>query len=427
VGRPPVADRAGEPAPSPTNVWLRARTLFTMHWMEGALLLGAAVVILGALGIGRFGYPAILPFMRQGLALTNTQMGLLTTGNLSGYLLTSVVAGFFVAHVRPLSLVTLCLLTLAAALALTGWAAGFPWAFAMQTVAGAASGGCVVVALGLVSSSFSRGARGLATGLAISGAGVGLIVSSVLVSLVQAEGQSSAWRQSWFSLGAAVVAATAVSAFLLAASGVADGATATVEAPAENRSAAYRSTFVWHIAFASTFFAFAYVSYSTFYVEFLLRETGLDQNTASHLWSMVGVSSLLSGVAWGWLSDVWGRKPSLGLAFLALGTAIGMAVLSHAFVVLLLSAALFGITVWSTLAIIVAIYADQLPPQQAPAAIGLTMLVFGLGQVGGSFLAGRLADLTGSFRAVFTIASVAAFIGMAIVLLLQLPRGREAD
>jgi len=48
------------------------------------IVVGAGTIgVMGALGLGRFGYTVILPAMKDGLGLSYGQMGLLGTGNLA--------------------------------------------------------------------------------------------------------------------------------------------------------------------------------------------------------------------------------------------------------------------------------------------------------------------------------------------------------
>ncbi|MCJ7494478.1 MAG: YbfB/YjiJ family MFS transporter, partial [Deltaproteobacteria bacterium] len=54
----------------------------------------------------------------------------------------------------------------------------------------------------------------------------------------------------------------------------------------------------------------------------------------------------------------------------------------------------------------------------APAALGFTILIMGIGQALAPPVAGKIADLTGSFTPAFILSAVVAFTGMAGALLL---------
>ena len=54
---------------------------------------------------------------------------------------------------------------------------------------------------------------------------------------------------------------------------------------------------------------------------------------------------------------------------------------------------------------------DFVGSKLAPAALGLMTLFFGLGQVLGPLIAGRLAFYTSSYSIAFVVAGIAAFLG----------------
>lgn len=49
----------------------------------------ALLVMFGAIGLGRFGYTSILPFMQTDLGLNNTEAGSLATANLARFTLSA--------------------------------------------------------------------------------------------------------------------------------------------------------------------------------------------------------------------------------------------------------------------------------------------------------------------------------------------------
>jgi MFS family permease len=80
---------------------------------------------------------------------------------------------------------------------------------------------------------------------------------------------------------------------------------------------------------------------------------------------------------------------------------------------------LLGIAAWAIASILSAATADYVGARLAPAAIGFITLVFGIGQVISPFLAGLIADRTGSFSLAFALAAGAAFVGLLSCLWLR--------
>jgi MFS family permease len=73
-----------------------------------------------------------------------------------------------------------------------------------------------------------------------------------------------------------------------------------------------------------------------------------------------------------------------------------------------LSATLFAVTAWSVPALMAALCGDLFGGRLAPAALGLTTMVFGCGQALGPYVAGMIADATRSFGPAFLLAGAAA-------------------
>ena len=79
-----------------------------------------------------------------------------------------------------------------------------------------------------------------------------------------------------------------------------------------------------------------------------------------------------------------------------------------------LSSVLFALTAWSIPAVMSAASGDLMGPRLASAAFGIITLFFGIGQIFGPFVAGRLADATGGYGAAFVLAAGVAALGAVL-------------
>jgi MFS family permease len=387
------------------------------------VLLLIVLAVFGALGLGRFGYTSILPAMQAGLGLSNAQMGELQSWNLLGYVLAVLAAGLLAARYGPRAVIAASLAIAGGAMILTGLVPTLDGARLGRFLAGVGGAGGNVPALALVSAWFGERRRGLASGAAVAGSSLGLMVTGPLVPAVLARHGAEGWRVSWYLLGAMTLGLAAVCALCLRDRPAERGLRPLGETAAERLRAeagervssldwarVWASRVLWHLAVVYFAFGLSYVVYATFFIRFLVGETGFTPREAGLLWLAVGVVSGASGFLWGGLSDRWGRRFALMAVFGLQGTALlffgagGIAPLVY------LSAALFGLTAWSIPALMAALAGDLFGAPLAPAALGLVTVAMGVGQAVGPFLAGRIADAAQSFAPAFLLAGAVALL-----------------
>jgi predicted MFS family arabinose efflux permease len=389
-------------------------------WVIAAV---AALTVLGALGFGRHGYTVILASMKEGLGLSEVQAGDLATGNLVGYLVSSVLCGLLASRFGPRVVITVSLFAVAAAMLLTGWASTFRGALIARILTGVASGGANVPAMGLVSSWFHSRRRGLATGIAVSGSSFGLLITGLAVPAILLRYGPSGWRVAWLCLGAGALLIAIICA------GLARNSPTAGRSPAAVKGAAPRpllrvisSGRIWFLAGIYLLFGFSYIIYSTFFVRFLTAEAGFSTRTAGAMWSGIGLVSIASGFLWGIVSDRLGRKYGLAMVFFLQCVSFSLFGLWQVPAGYWVSAALFALTAWSIPAIMAASAGDVMGARLASGALGLLTLFFGIGQAAGPFVAGRIAHFTGSYSGAFLLAGGAALAGALLSLALRLKK-----
>ena len=372
----------------------------------------AVCAVLCALGLGRFGYTMLLPAMRESLALSDAQAGDLATANMIGYLVMSLLSGLLASRFGPRLVVSTALAVGALSLLLTGLVRSYPAALAARLLTGLASGGTNVPAVGLLAAWFSGERRGRASGIAVSGSSLGLLVSGLVVPLLP-------WRAAWVVFAAVSLVAALVFALFARDRPAADAALAAAPTPLGDRTAALavvRDARIRLLAGIYVLFGFAYVVYATFYVRHLTATAGLSLRSAGNLWSLIGAASIASGFLWGAVSDRLGRGYAMAAVFALQCVSFTLFGSWSAPAGWYSSSVLFALTAWSIPAIVAAAAADAAGPRAAPAALGFLTFWFGLGQAAGPFLAGRIAQRSGSFASAFIVAGAAALLGAVLSL-----------
>lgn len=382
------------------------------------------LAVFGSLGLARFGYASILPAMQDGLKLTNAQTGELQSWNSVGYLLVVVFAGILASHYGPRIVISISLFIVALAMIASGLFPVFDAERIARFFTGVGGAGANVPAMALISAWFGAKRRGLANGAGVAGSSVGLIVTGPLIPIILNQYGAEGWRVSWYVLGAMGLATFVLCLVFLRNRPSEIGLAPIGESEAERSKRnvekrassldwglVYKSKVLWQLAAIYFAFGFSYIIYATFFVRYLVKEAGFDANGAGALWLQVGIVTTISGFIWGAASDRWGRQLPLVCVFALQGMSFIVFGMSHDLAAVYLSSALFAITAWSVPALMSALAGDIFGARLAPAAFGLMTVIFGIGQIVSPYLAGAIADTTGSFAEAFLFAGFFSILG----------------
>ena len=406
-----------------------------IHYAWYILVMGVLVVAC-VLGLARFGYTVILPSMQKSLGFSNTQAGTLATANLLGYACLSLVGGALASHYGARRVVTAGLLIAGGGMLLTGLARGFVSAAALRLLTGVGSGLGNVPVMALAAAWFSAPRRGLASGVIAAGSSVGIILVGSVIPSILAVGPEG-WRYAWYAYGATtIVVAVAAYAILrdrpsqMGLPPLGDTVVRSAVASAADSGLPWRRVYrmpaVWHLGFVYVAFGFSYFLYMTFFTKHLIAEGGYSSAAAGGLFMLLGWCSLLSGIAWGAISDRIGRKWALMIVYLWNAIAFALFGLAHGPLGFTLSAVLFGLSAWAVPTIMAAACGDTVGARLAPAALGLATFLFALGQSLGPAVAGMIADSTGGFAPAFLLAAAVSILGAVAAAFLRPAPKRSA-
>jgi len=389
-------------------------SFFAIHYGWFIMVTGT-LCLFASLGLGRFSLGMLLPSMGDALHLSYTQMGLIGTLNFIGYLIAVLLCGKITKRFGARRLIGTSLALIGLSMLLISRATNLYLILALYLVTGIGSGLSNVPMVSLISCWFSRNKRGRATGFVTIGSGFAIVLSGKLIPYLNTIYEQG-WRVSWFTLGIIVLAVAALCSLVLRNSPQECGLLsvgATGPSPLKGASPhvappILRSSIILHCAAIYFLFGFTYVIYATFIVTTLVEEKGFSETVAGNFWSWVGLLSLFSGPVFGSLSDRFGRRPILMLVFAIQVAAYLLIGLDLPQLFLYLSIGCYGIVVWSIPSIMPALVADYVGAERVASFFGFVTFIFGLGQIIGPFLAGSLAEISGSFSSSFFLAAFLA-------------------
>ena len=372
------------------------------------IALGGLVALAVAIGIGRFVYTPILPFMAENLGLTPADGGLVASANFLGHLVGALAAARarMPGGRRPWLLGALALS--AATTAAMGLTAAMPAFIVLRFAGGVASAVVIVLATALVLDWLAATGRPGLSWMPFAGVGAGIAVSAVLVSGIAAKGVE--WNTLWLASGALAVLGLAACTRLVS------------EAPNPERASppsGPRATGRGLPALITAYglFGFGYVITATF-ISQMVRTTPEVAVLEGVVWLIVGLAAAPSVALWVWLDQRLGNCTALALACLVEGVGIAASVFETSAAAVLMAAAVLGATFMGITALGL-IAARRLSAGDPTRIVGLATASFGLGQMIGPTYAGYAYRIGDSFQVPSLTAAAALLVAAALTFRLR--------
>lgn len=400
---------------------------FHYGWL---VVLAGFLTLFACFGLARFAYGMLLPGMRAGLGFDYARMGMISTGNFAGYLVSVALVPKLMQLLRPRATVSVGLGLIALCMLAMGTASSFAWLLVLYVLVGFGGGLANIPAMVLVSHWFRKSARGRAAGLMIAGNGSAIVFAGFFIPwLERIVADGAAWRVGWLSLGAIALVIALVVALLLrndpAELGLEPVGRAGEGQVAVSGAPVGGAGLLLHLGGLYLIFGTTYMVYGTFIVSSMVDEYGLSSQQAGLYWSWVGVLSIFSGVLFGGLSDRIGRRGGLATVFAVQTAAYLLAGSGWGVGALVLSIILYGSAAFAIPTIMTAAVGDYFGVQQAARAFAFITFCFAAGQTIGPGGAGWLKELAGSFAPAFLASAALTGVGILSALVLPGPKRQK--
>ncbi|SEO75481.1 Predicted arabinose efflux permease, MFS family [Salinihabitans flavidus] len=378
------------------------------------VLTGLALGVCVTNGFARFAYGLILPAMKDDLSWSYAQAGWLNTANALGYIAGAVLTMVLIARISPSRLFSAGLVATTLCLLATGLHEALWWQTLWRGLTGLFGALSFSTAGALTARLFTDNPRRNALAIAIlfgSGGGMGIVLAgAALPPMIEVWGNGS-WPWAWVLVGGASLTFLPLglwSARVLRAP-VQRGA---VAAPLPLRR-------IWPEIGGYAGFGLGYIVYLTF-LSAWMGEQAMSALQIALVWVLLGLCISLSPLVW---RGIFARHASgVPLAMVLTGIAVGSAlpVLVPTLAGLVLSALVFGLSVFMAPGAVTHFTRQNLPPESWARAISLFTVVFSVAQTVGPYGAGLLGDMAGSIGVSLLVAAGILICG-ALVALLQRP------
>lgn len=372
--------------------------------LAGTLLLAAAM------GIGRFAYTPLLPPLQEALGWTVAQAGDVASANFLGYL-AGALAAAGLAERPERRLWLLAGMVLSAATTGAGAVAGsFPAWVGIRFLSGVASAFCLVLGTVVVIGFLTSHSRARLGALHFAGVGGGIVVSVLMIELARFAG-SSVFGQ-WGALGIVSLALLAGSWRIIRTLPNPPAVVGREALPA-SKGHAPTTRLLKRLIAAYGLFGFGYVVTATFIVA-IARRLEHAALVEPLTWIVVGVVAAPSVLAWQRLVQRFGLFPALRLAYGVEAAGVLLAGFGSGHIAVVAGGALLGGTFMGITALGLSA-ARQAVGSGQDRAIGWMTASFGLGQLLGPAVAGRLAQITQGFEVPSLVAALLLVVGLVLL------------
>lgn len=378
------------------------------------LALGGLLSLAAAMGIGRFVYTPILPYMTDGLNLPASQAGLIASANFFGYLAGALTGAAKSLPGKPrhwfLGGLAVSAVT-SIAMALTTDLTAF---LLIRFLSGTASAFVLVFSTTLILERLNAAGRSDLSALHFAGVGCGIAFSAVLIAALARTAPD--WRLLWIASGIATFAFLAAAIRLVPAPS-AQPANRPEEKPVQGEPKSLMTVGLLRLVGAYGLFGFGYVITATF-VSVIARSEPALQSSEKLVWLIVGLSAAPSIYVWNRVAVRTGARKAFALACVLESAGVAMTVVSQEPALFLLGAMLLGGTFMGITALGLMEGRRQAEKHGQTAVrrmLAILTASFGAGQVAGPWFAGQLHAMTGSFNAASLAAAAALLIAAALV------------
>lgn len=368
-------------------------------------------------GIARFSYTPLLPIMQQQAGLGISDGGWLATINFTGYLCGALVASLISDLVIKDRLYRIGLVVAVLSTAGMGLTDNFWLWSVLRFLAGLSSAAGMLIGSGLILNWLIRHNYHSELGIHFSGIGLGIVLCSIAVELMNPYFD---WNEQWFLL-------TLLGSLILIpawrwlpppnTSALTNNGKAMVDAPPS-------STFL-RLLMVSYFCAgVGYVVTTTFIVAIIDQLPGLE---GKGIWTfmIIGLAATPAAILWDLFARRFGNLNALICASVLQIIGILLPVIGAGLFWTIVGAILFGGTVVGMVSLVLTMAGRYYPTRPAK-MMGKMTLSYGAAQIVAPAVTGLLAERNGNYNNGLYLAATMMVLGTVILLMLKVLERREA-
>ena len=367
------------------------------------ILTGIAALTI-AVGIGRFSYTPILPYMISELNLTTTEAGLIASSNYLGYLLGSLIPIFpqFPKNIRSIFIYSIFISIIS--LFAMGLTNTFEVFILIRFIHGIFSAFVLILGTSLIVSHVQKKGKIFLGTAHFSGVGLGMALSAIVVSYLGF--LNFTWDDRWFSIGILAI----MLSFQIIKFTPIQKAEVKYNLKSKNKTSLGFSL----ITISYGLYGFGYVAFGTFISTMSRLTPGLEK-TEPYVWFVVGVTGIPSVFFWNWFGSKIGNDIGLFLANLILGLGVLFSVLINNEFGIFISCILFGLS-FVPITSMCLLEGQKRFSGSFIVSTAILTFSFSIGQMIGPYLSGLLTDYYNSFFFSMIISGIVLIFGSLLMI-----------
>lgn len=380
------------------------KTLLDKNNNTAILLAGILAIIVGV-GVARFAFTSLLPFMLEDF-LTLTYAGVLASFNFVGYLAGAVFSIFMkdintkVKYFRigmVLSIITTLILATTTNEIL--------W-LVSRVIAGFGSAMVLIVGGAIVMVKLNFKNKTKAMGIHFSGIGFSIAISELISQYILKNGT---WADAWLGLSAFAFIVTFYVLYILSFD-----TEVKKEAVKHTLSKSIFSTYVILLILAYFTEGVGFVVQATFLPDIINSLKGLE-GYGNLGWLIVGIAGIPSSILWMRLAHNYDSVNVIIIAMALQIVGILIPAFSTNLILNLLSGALYGSTFIGLVALFLNL-GGQLAGKNPVVLMGAMTAAYGIGQVGAPLYSVALINYFGNYNTTLYVTSFIVFVGIVFLL-----------
>ncbi len=373
----------------------RASNPHLPHYFSAAR--GFCALLIG-IGLGRFGYPPLIPIVIKAHWFSPAQADFLGAFALAGYIIGATLSGLLSHWLKVAASLRIAMLTVVAGFFVCAWPLGFAWFVFWRLAAGTAGGVLMVIGAPSVLATIPAELRGRLGGIVFTGVGAGMALAGTVIPIFAGWGL----REAWLSLGGVTAILT-----VLAWNGWGDELPAAAK---KSEGGGFSWVLFWLLlAYMSN--AIGFVPHTVFWVDYIARGLGRGIVSGNRYWILLGVSAAAGPVLAGWLADRIGFAKSIRISLAGLVIAIGMPMFWNQPAVLVLSSIGVGCMAMGTTSLVAGRVGELVPAADQKRVWGWMTMAFATAHASTGFLLSALFAKTGSYSSLFMVGAIAVAAG----------------